>query len=90
MRQKHKINTNIEKIIKIKMINTLQTSTNIDSKNCYLVWHIQTIIKILKNITNIVELAVKVTKKQLQEVTQLKIKIKMIEIKLVLFRDFGC
>ena len=44
------------------MINTLQTSSNIDSKNCYRVWHIQAIIKILKNITNIVELAVKVTK----------------------------
>ena len=44
------------------MINTLQTSSNIDSKNCYLVWHIQAIIKILKNIANIVELTVKVTK----------------------------
>ena len=47
---------------KKKWLKTYKLRLIIDSKNCYQVWHIQVIIKILKNIRNIVELAVKVEK----------------------------
>ena len=51
MWQKYIIHKSIEKMMKTTMI-----------KNCYHVRHIQVILKIMKNIRNIVEVAVKVEK----------------------------
>ena len=48
---------NIGKTMKIKTTKNLQTSTNTYGKNCYQVSHIQVMIKILKNVTNIIELS---------------------------------
>ena len=56
MRQNYNTHTNIDKIIKMKMIAIL------DSKNCYQLLHIQVIIKYQKNMKNIVELAVNIEK----------------------------
>ena len=64
-----------------------------DSKNCYEVWHMQIIIKILKNVTNIVELveqivalAVKVEKSNCK---LLHSKSKQIKIKHILLDSGG-
>ena len=60
MRQKYIIYTNIDKIMKIKMIKGIQIQLIFDSKKCYQVCYIQVIM--YKNIKNIVELVVKVEK----------------------------
>ena len=55
--------TNIEKTEKRKMIVHLQTPTILDRKTCYQVWYIfKIILKILKNVTNVVKPEVKVEK----------------------------
>ena len=80
MRQKYIINTNIDKIMKIKMIKTY------NSKNCYQVWHSQIITKILKNVQNVVELAVKVEKSNSK---RLHSRIKLIKIMHVLLETLA-
>ena len=60
MRQKYIIHTKIEKIMKIKMIKTCKLPLIRHSKSCYQVCHTQIITKILKNETNIKELAVRI------------------------------
>ena len=44
------------------LLKTYKLQVTLDSKNCYQVSHIQIITTILKNVTNIVEPAVKVEK----------------------------
>ena len=61
MLTKYIISTNVDAIIKRKM--TLWKVCKIQCKNCYQVLHVQMIIQILKNITNILELAVEVGKR---------------------------
>ena len=75
--------TNIDNIMKMRLIKNI-----LDSKNCYQVWHIWIIIKLLKIIKNILELAVKVEKNS--NCNRFQSRYILIEIKFMLFRNLAC